>query len=347
VWPVVTGAFGEPRDVDGNGRVVIFYTRAVNELTPPGSGAYVGGYFHARDLFPTRARDGIAACAASNVAELFYMLVPDPQGTINGNVFPRALVLEKSMGTVAHEFQHLVNASRRLYVVGTTHWNEETWLNEALSHAAEELVFYRVAGIAPRSNLTASNVQFGRPHTAYRGFQEENVRRYARFVTEMATQSPYDVSTVGSDNADLATRGAGWSFLRYAMDRAGTAEGPLWRALIDGSTTGLANLQQAFGTDPRPWFRDWLVSVYTDDLVAGAHPRHTQPSWNFRSLIQPYGAQVRTLASGSEITLQAKAGSGAFVRVGVPPATTARVRASSTPGIVLPSSVSITVVRTR
>jgi len=30
VHPVVTQAFGEPADVDRNGRVVVFYTRAVN-----------------------------------------------------------------------------------------------------------------------------------------------------------------------------------------------------------------------------------------------------------------------------------------------------------------------------
>ena len=112
------GAFGESRDVDQNGRVVIFYTRAVNELTQ-GSGSYVGGYFHPRDLFPTRDRDGLSACATSNFAEMFYMLVPDPGGTVNGNVFSRELVLQTSLGTIAHEFQHLINASRRLYVIGT------------------------------------------------------------------------------------------------------------------------------------------------------------------------------------------------------------------------------------
>jgi hypothetical protein len=346
VWPVVTTAFGEPRDVDGNGRVVLFYTRAVNELTPPGSGAYIGGYFHPRDLFPVRTRDGISGCATSNVAEMFYMMAADPQGTVNGNVFSRTHVLEKSLGTVAHEFQHLINASRRLYVVRTSHWNEETWLNEALSHATEELVFHRASGLAPRQNIAAVHVQFGRAGLAYRSFQEENLRRYGRFLEELETQSPYDASTSGGDHSDLATRGAGWAFLRYAADRLGADDGRLWRSLVDGSTTGLANLQHALGVDPRPWVRDWLVSVLVDDLVPGVHPRHTQPSWHFRSFHTPFPARVRILGTG-DMLLQAKAGSGAFVRVGVPPGTIARVSATSAADLALPSAVSVTIVRTR
>jgi hypothetical protein len=54
VWPTVTHHFGDPHDIDQNQRVVIFFTRAVNELTPPGQDWYVGGVFAARDLIPSR-----------------------------------------------------------------------------------------------------------------------------------------------------------------------------------------------------------------------------------------------------------------------------------------------------
>jgi hypothetical protein len=43
--PVVVDNFGAPTDLDGNGRVVAFYTRAVNELSPPASSAVVAGFF--------------------------------------------------------------------------------------------------------------------------------------------------------------------------------------------------------------------------------------------------------------------------------------------------------------
>jgi len=52
IWPTVTRNFGEPADNDRNGRVIILYTRAVNELTPPNSNSVFGGFFYGRDLYP-------------------------------------------------------------------------------------------------------------------------------------------------------------------------------------------------------------------------------------------------------------------------------------------------------
>jgi Bacterial Ig-like domain (group 2) len=345
VYPVVTQAFGVPEDVDQNGRVIIFYTSAVNALTPQGSNAYVGGFFHPRDLFPTSNGDGLSACAVSNYAEMFYMLTPDPSGTINGNAFPRDLVLETSIGTIAHEFQHLINASRRLYVLGTTNWNEKTWLNEALSHVSEELMFYHVSGLSPRQNLASADVQASNARLqAYRSYMDQNIRRYERYLEDPEAQSPYDADA--DDDNDLATRGAGWAFLRYAADRQAGADEALWKDLVDASVTGFANLQQALGTDPRPWVRDWTVSVFTDDVVTGVDPRYTQPSWRFRTFFSPWPLQTRNLAAGQQ-TLFLKSGSGAFIRFRVPPAVVAPITATIETGAPLPSAVYVTVVRTR
>lgn len=346
VYPVITQAFGEPRDVDGNSKVVIFYTSAVNALTPQGSSSYVGGFFHPRDLFPTRDEDGLAACQGSNYAEMFYMLVPDPQGSVNGNAFPKAMVLQTSLGTIAHEFQHLINASRRLYVVETTHWNEETWLNEALSHVAEELMFYRASGLAPRQNIGIDQVQLsGRVNTAYGSYMDQNIRRYQRYLEDNEGQSPYDASA--DDENDLATRGAGWAFLRYAADhRASGTDADLWRDLVEGSVTGFANLQQALGVDPRPIVRDWTTSVYTDDVVSNVDPRFSQPSWRFRTFYNSFPLTTRNLAAG-EANVFLKSGSGAFGRFGVAAGQVGTFTARTGTGAPLPSSVYVTVVRTR
>jgi len=346
VHPVITAAFGEPLDVDENGRVVIFYTSAVNALTPQGSSSYVGGYFHPRDLFPTRDQDGLAACATSNYAEMFYMLVPDPQGTVNNNVFSRDLVLQTSLGTLAHEYQHLINASRRLYVVNTTHWNEETWLNEGLSHIAEEVLFYHVSGAAPRQNLSADQVQ-GNPRVlaAFRSHMDQNVRRYQRYLEDAEGQSPYDATP--GDDSDLPTRGAGWAFLRYVADRrSGGTDTQLWRDLVEGSVTGFANLQQALGADPRPLFRDWTVSVFTDDVVENLEGRFSQPSWRYRSFFGTWPLQTRDLAQG-QVAVALKSGSGAFGRFRVAPGQVGTFTARASNGDPLPSSVDVVVVRTR
>jgi hypothetical protein len=146
VYPVDVRHFGEPTDLDGNGRAIIFYTRAVNALTPPNAGFVIGGFFWNRDLFP---RTGADACPGSNDGELFYMLAPDPAGTINGNRRSKDSVLSSTVSVIAHEFQHLINASRRLYVAKTANYDEVTWLNEGMSHVAEELSFYQAAGLSP------------------------------------------------------------------------------------------------------------------------------------------------------------------------------------------------------
>src|SRR5690606_23646136 len=142
VWDVNIASFGEPSDIDENGRVIIFYTRAVNELTPSGADSYVGGFFYNRDLFPTSGANG---GAGSNEGEMFYMLVPDPNGEVNGNRRATDFVLERTYSVLAHEFQHLINDSRRLYVNKALVW-EDSWLNEGLSHIAEELAFYAASG---------------------------------------------------------------------------------------------------------------------------------------------------------------------------------------------------------
>lgn len=345
VYPVVTQTFGEPRDVDGNGKVIIFYTSAVNALTPPGSSAFVGGFFHPRDLFPLRDRDGLAACQNTNYAEMFYMLVPDPAGSVNNNAFSRDAILATSLGTIGHEFQHLINASRRLYVVQTTFWNEETWLNEGLSHISEEVLFYHSSGLAPRQNLDATQVQSGaRVQKSFINYMDQNIRRYQRFLEEHETQSPYYVPTSGND---LAMRGASWAFLRYAADRRGGADAELWRDLVDGDVIGLANLQQALGSDPRPLMRDWTTAVFTDDVVAGLDARFTQPSWNFRSFFASYPVSTRNLAANGENTVVLRSGSGAYARFGVNAGATSTFTARRTGGEPLPSQVYVTIVRTK
>src|SRR5205085_371624 len=53
VDPMEKTNFGDVSDLDANGKVVVLYTRTVNELTPANSGGgFVGGLTAPRDLFP-------------------------------------------------------------------------------------------------------------------------------------------------------------------------------------------------------------------------------------------------------------------------------------------------------
>lgn len=84
--------------------------------------------------------------------------MPDPNATINGNRRTKDEVTLLNLATIAHELQHLINASRRLYVNVGASPNEQTWLDEGLSHIAEELLFFRVAGFSSRQNITLNDI---------------------------------------------------------------------------------------------------------------------------------------------------------------------------------------------
>jgi hypothetical protein len=316
VDPLDRNAFGDPTDIDGNGRVILFYTRTVNELTPANSQGVVEGFFNPRDLFPTQATATLQGCAGSNFAEMFYLLVPDPTGTINDNVRTKANVTQSSIAVVTHEYQHLINAARRIYVNNAEDF-EEVWLNEGLSHIAEELLFYRASGLQSRANLDATAITASQTRVdAFNQHQVGNFGRYIEFLKKPELSSPY------ADNDSLSNRGAVWSFLRYAADRKATADGTIWRDLVNSPSIGMVNLNQVFGTDVITWFRDWSVSVYTDDKVAVAS-QFQQPSWNFRSIlprlgIATYPLKVRPLTNATATTVTLTGGGSMYATFGVP-----------------------------
>ncbi|MFN2567440.1 MAG: hypothetical protein ABR499_20785 [Gemmatimonadaceae bacterium] len=349
VYPLITQNFGVPQDIDANvGRSVIFYTRAVNELTAAGSESVIGGFFHPRDLFPKVGPDPNSTnddCAGSNEAEMFYMLVPDPLGEVNGNVRTKASVQRSTVGVLAHEFQHLINASRRIYVNDASSF-EEVWLNEGLSHIAEELMFYQAAGLGPRQNISLSTLQSSQQILdAVNAYQVSNLGRLVEYIEDPEVRSPY------ANDDELATRGATWQLLRYAADRSSTAQQTLWFNLANARNAGIANFTAVFGGDFIPLVRDWATAQYTDDAVSTA-PALQHPSWHYRSILprlvdpQRFPLKTRTLTAGTPVSLTVRAGSAAYLRFGVGAGATGRITATSSGGT-LPSAVSLTLVRTR
>jgi len=341
VDPTDTKAFGAPTDIDGNGHVVLFFTRAVNELTPARSTSYVAGFFYARDLFPSTPSPDFDACAGSNGGEMFYLLVPDPTGVVNGNKFTKDNVTGVVIATLGHEYQHLINASRRMYVNMDATDFETTWLDEGLSHVAEELLFYAASGLVPRANIDATKLRSSSAYVdAFNNDAISNFSRLESYLGAPSSNSPF------ADNDDLATRGATWSFLRYAADHTGSDDGTTWYQLVNSSTTGVANLEQVFGTGLPALARDWATSVFTDD-VASTDPRYQQTSWNLRSIfgaLESTGAYPLATATlgASPMTLSVDGGSAAYLRFAVSAGQTATVQLNT-----LPSNVQLTLVRTR
>ncbi len=368
VYPVDVRHFGAPSaDIDHNGRVVIFYTRAVNGLTPANSGSYVGGFFYSRDLFPTASTAGFQGCSGSNASEMFYLLAPDPSGTINGNVRDTAFIRRVTIGTMAHEFQHLISAERRLYVLGTANYDEEVWLNEGMSHVAEELNFYQAArlspagqpGQSPRSRLTAATIRNANALGALNNFGFQNLARFSYYLASPDRYSPY------TQNDSLETRGATWSFLRYTFDRAGGTDSALTYPLVNSADTGLVNLQTVIasqggtsaGVPLATWFRDWAVANYADGLTTPPS-QYTQPSWVFRDVLTQfqltngtyfnggvYPLKSAALTNGSAQTAALIGGGAAYYVFSVPPGTTSTVSATAGGNTSLPSTVRLALVQ--
>jgi hypothetical protein len=341
VYPVLTQNFAEPSDMDANGRVIVFFTRAVNELSPDPASGFVSSFFYLRDLLP---KGGDSPCAGSNQSELIYMLAPDPNGEINGYPHATAAVRKLVGGNVAHSGQYLINAAQRLYVTQAD--LEDVWLDEAMSAIAEELVFYRAAGLGPKQNLTfaalsaSSTVQ-----DAFNTYQVENISRLLSYLTEPESHSPlFDDGTLGS-------RGALWQFLRYVADQSSVGEPALWRSLVSSSQTGVSNLEASARVNVRGFVHEWALAQYDDDarIPAGAVMQH--PSWNFRDLFtglttdRSFPLAVHVLEADVPISLTLHSGGATYVRFGAPAGKWLTLQLAT--GTTQTSDLSLVLLRTR
>lgn len=348
VNPVDTTAFGAPADVDENSRVGILFTSAVNKLTSAGSGSIVLGFYYIRDLLPKQSPFG--SCPGSNVSEMFYLLVPDPNGTVNSNVRTKSFVEGGVIGTIGHEYQHLINASRRMYVTEAPQVDEEVWLNEGLSHIAEELLFYRVSGRSPRQNIDGSELATGSPtRAAFDSHQRGNFGRYRDYLRAPETNSPI------ARNDLLATRGATWSYLRYLADRTRATDGDFWYRLVNSKLIGMPNLDGVlsdYQLTALGMLSDWSVSALTDDLVFNAtSPSFQQPSWNFLSAMpavglgSPYPLVPRLLTDGARTVGVLPGGASAYLRFGVPQNQEALLQVTATNAGAIAPGIRLTAVR--
>ena len=326
--------FGTPTDVDSNGKIAILFTPGVNVIPGP-PGGFVGGLFASRDLVP------VTTCAASNEGEMFYMPVPDPNKTINGNYADKARLATENVSVLVHEFQHLINDGRRMYVTNAP--PEEVWLNEGLSHIAEELLYYRMSGNTPRSNINLSMIQSSQAQVdAINAYQSNNLGRLSIYMDLPEEYSPY------SQVDGLEMRGAIWQLLRYAADRKGGPEASTWSALVNAPTAGQANFNAAFG-DIISFTRDWALAQFLDDAGLGAAANYTHQSWNYRSVLPAINSgkfPLLTHPLTAPVDLTLWGGGAGYIRFSVAASTPASI-AATVSGQALPSFVDMLLVRTQ
>ena len=158
-YPTDASYYNNPTDIDGNAHVIMLFTGQINKLTPPmTTGGFVGGFFFAGDLFPPTDQGGGPGsfCPQSNQAEICYLLSLYPTGRF-GNVRTSSSVRQGTRGTIAHEFQHMINAGNRFENPAVSSF-EATWLDEGLAHFAEDAVGRVSGGFGDLQTLSFSDV---------------------------------------------------------------------------------------------------------------------------------------------------------------------------------------------
>jgi len=333
-YPTDASYYAAPTDVDANGRIIILFTGQINKLTPAGStNGFVGGFFFAGDFFPPTDQGGGPGsfCQQSNQAEIFYLLSPDPTGKF-GNVRTTASVRQGTRGTIAHEFQHMINAGNRYKNPAVSNF-ESTWLDEGLAHFAEDAVGRVQRGFTDLQTLTFADVlPCNSPCAQANDFNAFFFQNLARLTNWMDEPQKYGATSSLADTS-LATRGAAWALLRYTADNYSNGDPrALTRKLAAGPDTGVKNFTAAAGASIDTLVAGWLVSMYADHLgIPGLNAKYQWRSYNLRSVMPPvaksvlgqttatYPLQVVGIGSGSDnIPATNRSGSGTFYRLNVP-----------------------------
>lgn len=171
--------FGEPtnssgEDFDRNGVVILFLTSRVGDID-----ANLAGFFQSTDL------EDPGANAASNGADILYMQPP------GGNVSLHSL-----SGTLAHEYQHLINYYAKVINGGSS--QEARWLDEAIAVFAEDA-------------------------SGYGSDAFKNVAAYLAAVSDTSLTG-FGLIAGNENEADsIERRGMGALFIRYFFEQKGGA----------------------------------------------------------------------------------------------------------------------------
>ena len=212
-YPKITSAFGSESDVDNDGKIHFLYT---NLTDPDPNVLFAGawGIFDARALLPVRLGGN------GNRSDMFY---------VNPDLKP-----EDFDPVIAHEFQHLINFNQ--HVLLRNKQSEELWLNEGLSHVAEDLI-----GEFSRSKRWDVDVFFW------------NTERGA-----LGAPSP----------PERARRGAAYMFLCSLIEEFGSG---IVTRLVQTNKSGISNIENATGRSIVDIFERHVSRLFLSGL--GLNPK--------------------------------------------------------------------------
>lgn len=302
IFGPVTSYFGEPTDLDGNGRIIIYYTQAVNRFLE----GRVGGFVTSNNL---RSRSD---CPSSAEGEIFYAAAPDPDAKAGPNPRSKEGIVSRAPSLIAHEFTHVIQGSRRLILSGSSNPKRLTvWETEGGARFAQEIVGHGFNGNQIGQNYR-SDVALNGP------FYTGSFFNMGTFFGGHATQTntlpvrgaPALCTVFGRIFPPLEPvepcfiygityfYGPSWSFQRYVADRFGPTypggEQGLMRDWVDANPTivGSENVAALLGMSFDSLFVQWSTALWTDDRVSGLAPALTFASWNVPAVMDGLGSAV-------------------------------------------------------
>jgi hypothetical protein len=313
LYQLDVAAFGAPADVDGNGHVIMLLSPSVNQLTGAldcRTNGYVAGYFNGSDF---------GSSPSSNRGEVFYSVVPDPNGTLSCAHTVTSL-LAAVPATFLHELQHLISFSQHVVVQGGA--PEEGWLDEGLSIRAEELgsEYFEAKFPPPSGRANPSQIFPDSSQGFVNGLLTDSYSYLLRPDTAAVTLHS------DSDNG-FAWRGSDWLLVHWLGDLKGKA---IFTALERSRNTGVANIAAAAGESFASLFGDFSLALWTDSLPgvprASIPARDRFQSRNLRQIYQrlfdtnagsplflrPYPLVPTTLTANVPVSASMVPGTAAF-----------------------------------
>jgi hypothetical protein len=274
LYPIDTTNFGQETDLDNNGVVLVLLSPQINKLSGNcnQTQSVILGYFFSLDLDLTNAN--------SNKGEIFYSIVPDPANSTCS--ISKAFAQSNLAPTFIHEFQHMISFGQHAIV--RNGGAEQTWLNEGLSHYAEEL--------GGRLIPDTTGQQPGTTYTQFALSDFQNAFDYLKNPEATFAIEP------SSSNGQLEERGANWLFVRWMAEQFGTSTPDdakfiaratdFTQKLVQTSLTGAANVEAQTGQQMAKLLPAWQLANYLDDLpgFTAADPLLQYQNLNLRSVYQ-------------------------------------------------------------
>ncbi len=265
-------------DRDNDGRMTVVFTEKLTNVDP----AYVGG-FSFKDFLPATDSE-----ASGNEADLMWARVPTAQTMATcPPTGCSGITQELAIGTMVHEYTHLVNFAVRVYGAGAAaEENETLWLDEAMAHLMEDVC----------------------------GFGASNVGAAAYALDQWPN------ATFAGPEDSVEQRGMAYLLLRHIVDRQGAASGAanalaangaykIHGLLADESARGF--LHTPFQSRGADGIWQWMLATFATNNAEVTEtaaqtspylPPVTVPQTGQRTGFDPFG--IFSDARGLSITMQ-------------------------------------------